>query len=93
METTERPGGRIFCLELEGALPASGDTGGQPPTDEADGLERLCERLTEEFLATLVEAVRQYGWAGDYTEVVLFVQWAHHMAEQPVPPLEPYYVE
>ena len=29
------------------------------------------------FLSTLVRYAKQYGWNGDYTEVVSFVDWCH----------------
>ena len=53
----------------------------------------LKPRLTPDFLQTLVQAARTYGWSGDYTEIYDFVRWCEEIAgkEQSKPEaLEPF---
>lgn len=53
--------------------------------------ENLTDRLTPEFLATLVDAARTCGHdAGDYWETMAFVQWCHDQVGAPHPDLTPY---
>jgi hypothetical protein len=58
--------------------------------------ESLKPRLTDEFLATLVETAKCVGWGVDYTEVQNFVREVFHLAERPEPTkemCEPYPVD
>ena len=54
-------------------------------------LAELKPRLTEEFLATLVECARVDGYGGDYMELHAFVGWCHDAAGAPYPDYQPYY--
>jgi hypothetical protein len=59
---------------------------------ESDRLDaELKPKLTDEFLSTLLQAVRTHGWSGDYVETFQFVQEMFDLAgkERPVP-LEPF---
>jgi hypothetical protein len=54
-------------------------------------MESLKPKLTTEFLATLTEAARRYGWSGDYIEIKWFVESVCALAGQHTPPyLHPY---
>ena len=46
--------------------------------------------LTEQFLGTLVEAIKTCGWQVDYTELIDFVKWCFELAEKESPSLEVY---
>ena len=68
----------------------------EPRMSKQDEHERaLSLLLTPDFLATLIEAARTYGWSGDYVEVGQFVEWCLETAGQPVDRqmLEPYSYE
>lgn len=49
--------------------------------------------LTDEFLATLTQAVKTCGWTVDHCESSKFVRWCHQIADKPSPDLEPYDLE
>lgn len=54
-------------------------------------VDRIKPKLTPEFLATLVEVAKTYGWEGDYQEVGKFVAVVHaEYAGIPAPDLNPY---
>ncbi len=54
-------------------------------------VDRIKPKLTPEFLATLVEVAKTYGWEGDYHEVGRFVEAVHtSYAGIPAPDLNPY---
>ncbi len=54
-------------------------------------VDRIKPKLTPEFLATLAEVARMYGWAGDYAEVGKFVAVVHtEYAGIPAPDLTPH---
>lgn len=38
----------------------------------------------KEFCDKLKELARQYGWSGDYSEVVDFVIWVHQQSNIPI---------
>lgn len=61
-------------------------------TDEqyADLESALRPRLTAEFLATLVEALRIDGHSSDFVETSAFVRNVFHIAGREPPSLEPY---
>lgn len=40
--------------------------------------ELLRARLTPEFMSTLEEACRIYGWSGDFSELIQFWRWLRH---------------
>jgi hypothetical protein len=42
------------------------------------------------FLTALTEAAKLYGWTGDYTEIVNFVNWCFDLVKKPRPNLDPY---
>lgn len=53
----------------------------QPPTRPLPEIEaELVARLTPDFLATLRECGRVYGWSGDYIEVFGFIDGMHERA-------------
>lgn len=52
--------------------------------------KKLKPLLTEEFLNTLTEASKIYGWSGDYIEVCQFVEDLYEVAGKDKPDLEPY---
>lgn len=52
--------------------------------------KKLRPLLTEEFLNTLSEASKIYGWSGDYIEVCQFVEDLYEVAGKDKPDLEPY---
>ena len=52
--------------------------------------QKLKPILTDEFLKTLVEAAKIYGWAGDYIEVCQFIEDLYEVAGKEKPDLEPY---
>jgi hypothetical protein len=59
--------------------------------EEQDELEnKLRPQLTDEFLATLVDAARTCGWMEDYIAVEDFVKWAFNVVDKKAPSLEPY---
>lgn len=47
---------------------------------EDKAVAELRPSLTPEFLATLMQAVRIYGWSGDLEEIGNFVDAVHEMA-------------
>lgn len=51
---------------------------------------RLRALLTPEFLATLAEVAKLYGWAGDYFELSKFVRECYAIAGIVPPNLDPY---
>lgn len=54
-------------------------------------VDRIKPKLTPEFLATLAEVAKTYGWEGDYQEVGKFVATVHtDFAGVPAPDLNPY---
>jgi hypothetical protein len=55
-----------------------------------EAAEKLKPLLTDEFLTTLTEAAKIYGWDGDYTEIASFVGNLHEAAGKEKPNLEPY---
>lgn len=55
-----------------------------------EGREKLKPLLTEEFLSTLTEAAKVYGWTSDYIEVCSFVEDLYEVAGKDKPNLEPY---
>ena len=58
--------------------------------------DALRQKLTDDFLSTLVQAGRTYGWWGDYTEITGFVRWCFHTAGKEAPgydDLEPFETE
>lgn len=42
-------------------------------------------KLTDEFLATLIEAARTIGWSADYVEVMCFVNEVFALAGKETP--------
>jgi len=58
-----------------------------------DPADRLKPHLTPEFLSTLAEVARIYGWEGDYQEIGQFVENLHRYAGVEPPDLEPYTCE
>jgi hypothetical protein len=44
--------------------------------------ERLKPQLTDEWLATLVEAARTCGWMVDHTETESFIRWCFSLADK-----------
>jgi hypothetical protein len=53
----------------------------------------LKPKLTDEFLSTLLQAVRTHGWSGDYVETFQFVQEMFDLAgKEPLGQLEPFQV-
>jgi hypothetical protein len=36
--------------------------------------------ITDEFLDKLKELAQEYGWEGDFSEVVNFIEWCHDKA-------------
>lgn len=53
-------------------------------------MESLRPKLTDEFLSTLVETARRYGWRGDYYEIDDFVTSVFRLARKDPPNIEPY---
>ena len=53
-------------------------------------LEKLKPQITEEFLGTLTELAKNYGWSGDYVEVGGFIEWCYEKAGKIPRDLEPY---
>lgn len=62
---------------------------------KAEYIARLRPTMTPEFLTGLMQAVRTYGWRGDYAEVFAFLEWCvADVAGFPRPvPVDPYEVE
>lgn len=59
--------------------------------DDHSNLESaLRPRLTDEFLATLVEALRIDGHSSDFVETSAFVRNVSRIASREPPSLEPY---
>ena len=58
----------------------------KPNTEE----ERLKPLLTDEFLKTLLLAVKTCGWAIDHTESSSFVEWCFSLAGREIPDTEPF---
>jgi hypothetical protein len=53
----------------------------------------LKSKLTDEFLATLLQAVRTHGWSGDYCETFDFVKDMFRLAgKDELPQLEPFQI-
>ena len=52
----------------------------------------LRKSMSDEFLATLVQAAKVSGWSHDYTEVRGFVEWCFDVVDKDksVPNLDPY---
>ena len=48
----------------------------------------LRKSMSDEFLATLVQAAKVSGWELDNTEVTHFVTWCFNVADKEVPDLE-----
>ena len=61
-------------------------------TEQEQHEQALPLLLTLDFLTTLIEAARTYGWSGDYVEVQQFITWCLETAGQPIDKkaLEPY---
>lgn len=55
-----------------------------------DRIQDLRPRMTDEFLATLVELARVTGWENDHVEVHAFVSGAFELVDKTPPNLEPY---
>ncbi|WP_228897860.1 hypothetical protein [Acidovorax sp. Leaf73] len=54
-------------------------------------VNRIKPKLTPEFLGTLAEVAKTYGWEGDYHEVGKFVEKVYtDFAGVPAPDLNPY---
>lgn len=54
-------------------------------------VDRIKPKLTPEFLSTLADVAKTYGWEGDYHEVGKFVAVVHtEYAGFPAPDLNPY---
>ena len=87
--------GKDYVIDVElGNAPSSAHFVPFVEMEELSKLESdLKPRLTPDFLQTLVQAARTYGWSGDYTVVCEFVQWCEDIAgkEQSKPEaLEPF---
>jgi hypothetical protein len=54
----------------------------------SDKLKELKPKLTDEFLATLVEAGKIDGWSTDYIETCSFIQSCFDMADKSTPSIE-----
>ena len=50
----------------------------------------LIPKITDEFLKTLVEAAKTYGWNGDHIETDRFVNYCFFLVGEECPDLEPY---
>lgn len=48
------------------------------------------DKITPEFLATLNEVARCYGWSGDYIEICAFINDIHSGLGLPIPDLTEY---
>lgn len=48
--------------------------------NEKERLDELRPRFTPEFLETLTEAIKNYGWTGDLIEVERFGEWVYDLA-------------
>jgi hypothetical protein len=64
----------------------------QHEKDCLESEQALKPQLTEDFIKTLVTAARTYGWMGDYSEVVDFVNWCSDVAGQERQDLEPFHM-
>jgi hypothetical protein len=51
----------------------------------SDRKDALRPKLTPEFLAVLREAIRVYGYAGDWIATVDLGQWCYYLAGVPEP--------
>lgn len=60
---------------------------------ESEAEKRIEQLLTAEFLTTLTEIAKLYGWNGDYCEIGGFVEQLHMAKRLPIPDLEPYNLE
>lgn len=49
---------------------------------EQDRIDAINVQVTPEFISTLVELARIYGWSGDYIEVAEFVKFCALIAGQ-----------
>ena len=69
-----------------------GSSGGSAAAVAADEARQVALRpkLTREFLSTLMQAARTYGWEGDYTEIVEFAKYCHRLAGVDVLDLKPH---
>lgn len=55
--------------------------------------EQLQQLVTPEFLATLLEVSKLYGWKGDYFEISNFVKDLHDIKGIEIINNEPYKIE
>lgn len=60
------------------------------PTTYLEADEKVKSLLTQEFLETLTEIAKIYGWSGDYSEIYSFIEWLYKFTNLPLPDLNPY---
>ena len=53
-------------------------------------VERVKKLTTYDFLSSLTEIAKIYGWSGDYQEVGDFIAWIYETNNIEEPDLEPY---
>jgi len=58
--------------------------------EEKKKVDEIKPKITDDFLSTLSELARIYGWTGDYGEIVNFVEDCFILAEKEKPNLEFY---
>ena len=57
---------------------------------QEESVERIRKIATDEFLSTLTDIAKIYGWTSDYIEVQEFVLWIYRQKRKAIPDMSPY---